>query len=85
MAIGPLPTVYHYPGAATLLNVTLHRDDDFRHWSIRVRDVGWDCRIICPTSVEGGGCPTHDAALAQKDKWEAQIDADRADGWFGVL
>ena len=64
-----------------LLNVTLRRGDEFRQWSIRQRDSGWDCRVLLPTSLTVSACETLDQALARKHEWEAEIVAARADGW----
>ena len=66
---------------AALLNVILRRGDDFRQWSIRQRDIGWDCRILSPTSASVSGCQTLDAAVAKRHAWELEIAAARADGW----
>lgn len=66
---------------ATLLNVILRRGDDFRQWSIRPRDIGWDCRFLNTTTITVSGCNTLDDAIAKKHCWEAEIAAARADGW----
>ena len=72
----PLPTL-----EPTLLNVILRQGDDFRQWSIRQRDIGWDCRVLSPTAVTVSGCETAAEALAQKRRWESDIAAAKADGW----
>jgi hypothetical protein len=76
-----LPTLVHDPRTDTLLNVTLHRGGEFRQWSIRVRDVGWDCRMMGPGSIMVCGRPTLETALAQRAQWETEIEAAKTEGW----
>jgi hypothetical protein len=66
---------------AALLDVTLRRGDEFRQWSIRPRDIGWDCRILGADSVIVSGCQTLNDAIVRKHDWEAEIVRARADGW----
>jgi hypothetical protein len=74
----PLPT----NDGTVLLDVTLHRNDQRRHWLIHSRhDLDWDCRVIGPGFVGAFGCHTDHLAVQQKDKWVAEIDAARAEGW----
>ena len=72
----PIPTL-----DGTLLNVILRQGDDFRQWSIRKRDIGWDCRVLHPTAITVFGCETDGEALAQKHRWESEIAAAKANGW----
>ena len=72
----PIPTF-----SPVLLDVTLRRGDEIRQWSIHPRDIGWDCRVLRPTSITVSGCDSLDQALTQKHEWEAEIIRARADGW----
>jgi hypothetical protein len=65
----------------TILNVILRQGEDFRQWSIRQRDLGWECRVLTPTAITVCGCETDAEAIAQKRRWESEIATARADGW----
>ena len=64
-----------------ILDVTLKRDGQVKHWTITKWSMGWTCRYAENASVTIGGCHTFELMTAKKREWEAEIAAARADGW----
>ena len=74
-------TIYLGAHDPPLLSMTLRRNGQTREWTIESWQHGWSCRYVGPGSVSFRGCMTLPEALEQKRRWEADIDAARADGW----
>jgi hypothetical protein len=72
------------PPGAVLLDVTLHRFDAVRRWTIHTAfPDGWSCRLLTGTSVRVSFCQTEDQVVAKQREWRAEIAAARAEGWRG--
>ena len=65
-----------------LLSMILRCNGQTRQWTIESWQYGWSCQYVGPGSVSFRGCMTLPEALEQKRKWEADIEAAKADGWI---
>jgi hypothetical protein len=64
-----------------ILDVTLWKGEARRRWTITKWAMGWSCRQVDGPSVIIYGCDTAEAMQTQRQAWEADIAALRADGW----
>jgi hypothetical protein len=77
--IAPL---FNPSGAVVVLDVTLHRCDAVRRWTIHTAfPDGWACRLMTETGVTVSFCKTEDEVVAKQREWRAEIAAARAEGW----
>ena len=64
-----------------LLDVTLRLGDKVRRWTITPWSMGWTFRFVDSGTVTVSGYQTRELMESQRQKWEAEIAAARAEGW----